>query len=180
MPRAGFFDFAHRPEFAQLDGAVLLHHFEGRGRNAGIVDEADFARPRRVARKLRVFLILPALQVTSAHREAGVHAFEHLRPFGVVHHLAAAFDALALIVEGDGLELARGDLAVHCAQIADASAVARLGDLRRPGLEFGPRGLVIHDLVGLVGNFFRDGAVDETLLDLDLGQGNKQPKIHVR
>ena len=178
MPRAGLLDFVRLFEFAQLARAVFLHHFESGGGDAGIVDQAHFRGPRRVARQLRVCLVFPALHITAAHGEAGVDAFEHLVPFGVVHHLAAAFDLLALVVEGDALELARRHAAVHRAQIADASAVARLGDLRRPGLELGPRRLVVHDLVRAIGNLLGDRAEDETLLDIDLGERNKQMEFH--
>ena len=48
-------------------------------------------------------LIAPAL------REAGIDPLLDFRPFGVVDHVAADFDPLGLVVEGDLDELAGGD-----------------------------------------------------------------------
>src|ERR1700733_13338901 len=102
MPRTSLRDLvggACVPELAQFRRAVFLDDLEGRGRDAGIVDEADFRRLRRVARQLRVLLVRPAAQIFPAHAEAGVDAFEHLVPFVVVNPLAAALDLPPLAVE---------------------------------------------------------------------------------
>jgi hypothetical protein len=85
----------NRAEPAAFLGAVGLHHREVRGRDAGVVDYRDLDRLRGVARDAQVALVLPALLVAPADREAGVDALLDLRPLGGVDNLRAEVDAFS-------------------------------------------------------------------------------------
>jgi len=161
-----------RPPFVR---AVGLDHFEARFRQAGQIDERNFARRRGVT--CQSVIIRPAARIAAALREAGIDAFLHLVPFGVVDDLGADLDLLLLVVEIERRHLAGGDGAVHGAQIAARLAAGRAGDLLRPFLvERLGRG-VIANLAGAVFGLGRGDAIDEAPLRIDLGDRNEQVQV---
>jgi hypothetical protein len=101
-----------------------------------------------------------------------------LVPLRFIDHLGDCRDTFFRVVEDDSVEPSRRHAAVHRAQITGALAARCTRDLRRPRLELGTRGFIVHDLARLVRHFFGDRAVNETLGHIDLGDGNEQAKVH--
>ncbi len=163
-------------ELAHDARAVGFDHLEMRLRQAGQIDERNLAGLGGIMRA--ALIVAPTLGISAALREAGIDAFFHLDPFGVVHDFGADLDLLPRVVEGERGDFAGGDRAMHGAQIAARLAARRTRDLARPFFVERLRRCVIANLAGAVLAFGSGDAIDEPPRCIDLGDRDEQVEGH--
>lgn len=162
-------------ETPPLARAVRLHHLEDSLRQARQIDERDFARRGGVAR--HAVIVRPAPGISATLRKAGVDAFLHLVPFGIINDLGADLDLLLPVVEVQRRHLSGGHVAVHGAQIAARFTAGGLRDFLRPFLVKRLGRGVIANLAGAILGFRRRDAIDEALLRIDLDDQNEHVEV---
>ena len=166
--------FAHlsslRLEAARLSGSVTLHDLEevgrgnGRAVNEGKLLGGDHHAHGRHSTEALHGGIVPFLDVLAALGKAGVHALQHLRPFGIVNNLGTHVDGLLGVVEVHAHHLTGSNVAlVHGTEVALGLAATGRFRLADPLFPQGLGLLVIPDLALAVKYLLGRTAVDKAL-----------------